>query len=209
MKTIGEYFKYERHRKKLSFLDIEEKTKIKKDFIQSIENEKWSNLPEYPVVLGFVKSIAGILEIDPDKAAAFLRRDYPPKVIPINPKPDVSKEFVWSPKLTFLVSISVIALLAFAYLTIQYRKFVSPPKLVVDLPRNEQEVDLPNVLVRGRTDVDAVVTANNQPVIVDSDGNFSFDLEINQQTNEIVIIAKSRSGKETTISRKINPRKEL
>lgn len=203
MKSIGEYFKSERIKKRYTISDLEEKTKIKKIFIDAIENEQWENLPEYPVVLGFVKNVAGVLGVDVGKAVAFLRRDYPPKILPINPKPDVSKEFVWSPKLTFITSIVFVSLMSVTYLVVQYKKFVSPPSLEVDKPKEGQEVALPQVLIEGKTDVDAIVTANNQPVIIDSDGNFSFELEINEQTDEIIIVAKSRSGKQTIITRRI------
>ena len=206
MRTVGEYFRSRRIKKKLSYSNIEEKTRIKGVFIKAIEDERWGDLPEYPVVLGFVKSLSNWLGIDSKKAVALLRRDYPPKVLPINPKPDVSKQFVWSPKLTFFLGVSVVIVAVAAYLGMQYKIFVSPPHLEVDLPKQGQEITTNMVLIEGKTDLDAVVEANNQSVITDADGNFSFELEVNNATKQILIIAKSRSGKETKIIREINPK---
>lgn len=203
MKTIGKIFKESRARKRISLLKLEEKTKIKKEFIQAIEKENWEQLPEYPIVLGFVKSIAERLEIDPNKATALLRRDYPPKVLRINPKPDVFKKFVWSPKLTFLIGISMVLVVIATYLGIEYRRFVSPPRLNLELPVENQVVEGNKLLVKGSTDIDSTVEVNNQPVIIDNDGNFSLELAVSGKTKQIVVVAKSRSGKKTTIERNI------
>jgi len=50
-----------------------------------------------------------------------------------------------------------------------------------------------------------VITVNNQPVLVSSDGNFEVKLQITRETNEILVKAVSRSGKETLIHRNIKP----
>jgi len=205
MRTIGKIFKDSRIHKKISLSKLEELTKIKKEFIQAIENEDWELLPEYPSVLGFVKSISGRIGMDSKKAVALLRRDYPPKDVKINPKPDISKKFIWSPKLTFLVGISVVIMIVALYLGVEYKKFISPPELDLVLPREGQLVDDRHLLVEGATDVDSTVKVNNQPVLVDEDGNFSFELEVSEKTEKIVVVAQSRSGRETTLERHITP----
>lgn len=208
MKTIGIFIKEARIKKRFSQEKIAKETKIKKDFIVSIEKEDWETLPEYPVVIGFVKQISKYLKLDERQAVAFLRRDYPPRVLPVNPKPDVAKKFIWSPKLTFIVGIAVIAIAALSYLAFQYSNFVSPPKLVVNQPQEEQVVKENKLIVSGKTDQDVTIKINNQPILVEEDGNFKADIEIFEGTEEIVVKAVSRSGKETVIRRKIYPELE-
>jgi len=205
MRTIGKVFKESRIRKKISLSRLEELTKIKKEFIQAIEGENWESLPEYPSVLGFVKSISGRIGIDSKKAVALLRRDYPPRNVKINPKPDVSKRFVWGPKLTFLAGISIVIIIIVLYLGMEYKKFVSPPKLDLILPKEGQVFNDRHLLVEGATDVDSTIKVNNQPILVNEDGNFSFELEVSEKTKKIVIVARSRSGKETTLERHVTP----
>lgn len=189
--------------KKYSFAHLEGMTKIKKSFIQAIEEENWSVLPPFPTVLGFVKSIAGALEIDEKATVAVLKRDYIPKKLFISPKPDVTSKFVWSPKLTFAVGVIAVLLVMFGYLGFQYYRFVSPPNLKVESPKESQEIKGNSVLVFGTTDADSKITVNNQPVLVDENGKFSVSIDIVPETKQIVIKAISRSGKETTVSRKI------
>jgi len=206
MKTIGEVLREARSKKRYSLESLEKETKIKKSFIQAIEKEDWNVLPEYPVILGFVKNIASFLGIDSKGTIALLRRDYPPKVLSVNPKPDISREFSWSPQLTFLVGIAVVILLIAGYLGFQYIKFISPPTLQVVLPKESQVVDKAQVLVQGKTDAEATVKVNNQPVLVGEDGKFSIDLDISQKTEEVDVISTSRSGKTSEIKVKIIPK---
>lgn len=205
MKTVGKVLKEARVRKKYSLAKLEKETKIKKDFLEAIEKEGWDSLPDFPVVTGFVKRIAKTLGIAETRAVALLRRDYPPKSLSINPKPDVSSKFSWSPKLTFLVGIGLIFLVILSYLGVQYLRFVSPPSLTVHEPKDGEIVETKNLQVLGKTDTDATIKINNQPVLVDQDGEFAAEIEIFEMTEELEIVAVSRSGRQTVIHRKIQP----
>lgn len=208
MRTIGEVLKEARVRKKYSRVKLENKTKIKKDFIEAIEKENWEVLPEYPVVAGFVRSIADVLKIDRKQTLAKLRRDYPPKKLRINPKPDVSDKFTWSPKLTFLTGVVVVSLLVLSYLGLQYRGFITPPPLTVEKPKEGEIITQRQLEVMGATDPEAIVRVNNQPILVEESGEFTAKIEIYGGTYEIEIKAISRSGKESVIRRKIIPELE-
>ena len=58
MKTIGQILKNARVKKKYSLAKLEDLTKIRKEFIDSIEKEDWENLPAFPTIFGFVKSVS-------------------------------------------------------------------------------------------------------------------------------------------------------
>lgn len=205
MKTIGELIREKRKEKKISRKSLVKKTKIKEEFIKAIEKEAWRELPERAVVAGFVKNIAKTLDMDQEQAVALFRRDYPPdKNLRVNPKPDVSSEFTWSPKWTFFVGVFVVVLIILGYLGFQYSNFIQPPKLILERPAETQVVTEKDLVVEGVTDQDASVLVNNQPVIVDESGNFRTQVEIYEGTEEIVVKATSRSGKETRVVRKIN-----
>ncbi|RJR29335.1 hypothetical protein C4564_03290 [Candidatus Microgenomates bacterium] len=203
MKTIGSLLKSARREKQLTFVAVEQITKIKKDFIVAIERHNWDQLPEFPVILGFVKNLAQAYGIDRNKAAALLRRDYPPKKLTVNPKPDLKKDFTWSPRLTFIVGVSFAIIGVVVYLVFQYTTFVSPPKLEVYLPQENQTIDGRVFLVTGKTSPEDTVTVNNQPAYIDEVGNFSTEIEISTNTQEIVFRAISRSGKETVVVRHV------
>lgn len=204
MVTIGQLLKDARIKKKLSLIKLENRTKIKREFIELIENNDWDNLPEFAVVSGFVKNIANALGIVPSTANAILRRDYPPKKLNINPKPDVENKFTWSPKLTFALGIGVLVLIVLGYLGFEYLKFSKPPFLEITSPQENAIVIEDTVTVSGKTTTDATVSVNNQPIITDQDGNFVGQIEVTKETKELKFITISRSGKSTEVVRKIS-----
>lgn len=206
MISLGHIIKEARRKKGYSFSKLEEKTKIRTSFLQALEKEQWSLLPEFPVVVGFVKSVAGALNIEEGKATAFLRRDYPPKKLFINPKPDVSNKFLWSPVTTFFLGLSLIIVGALCYLGYQYYQFLSPPKLIVVSPEDGAVVKERNIKIVGSTDENASVTVNNQPIFIEETGDFVTSLEIFEGTEDVLVVATSRAGKETVVRRKIIPR---
>ncbi len=205
MKTIGNLLKDARVKKRFSLAKLEGETKIKKNFIKAVEDENWKALPDYPVVVGFVKNIANYLGVKERSAVALLRRDYPPQNLSINPKPDVSRQFVWSPKMTFIVGVAIVIALILGYLGFQYAGFISPPPLSLTQPQEGQVVGSGSVIVAGKTKPEATVKANNQPILVNEDGTFSAEVEIFKGTSEIVVEATSRSGKQTVLRRNIKP----
>lgn len=209
MRKIGQIIENARKERNYSHQRLEEITKIKSSFIVAIENENWQVLPPFPTVLGFVKSISSALSIDEKMAVAVLKRDYPPKKLNINPKPDISSKPSWNPKFTFMLGIALVIVIILGYLVFQYVKFTSPPKIDLISPVEGQIVSGNSVLVFGSTDMDVKITVDNQPILVGEDGKFSTDLEVSPTAREVVVRAVSRSGKETVIERKIEVQQEI
>ena len=197
MNTVGQILKESRINQGVSLSDLENITKIKKVFLIRLEKEDWDNLPEFPVVSGFVKNIANALDLSVDNVNATLRRDYPPKKLRINPKPDVESKFVWSPKLTFILGISILVLIVLGYLGIQYRNFIAAPEMTINSPIQNEIINQKKVKVSGNTTTDVVLTINNQPITLDQDGGFVTELEISKDTKSLIFKAVSRSGKVT------------
>lgn len=197
MNTIGKILKDSRLGQNITLKNLENSTKIKADFLRKIENEDWDNLPEFPVISGFVKNIAGALGLSVNNANAVLRRDYPPKKLRINPKPDIQNKFTWSPKLTFGIGISILVLMVLGYLGFEYKKFMAPPDLMILKPL-ENEVSLKNsIKIEGKTTTDVSLSVNNQPITLDQDGGFLTEIEISKDTKNLIFKAVSRSGKVT------------
>ena len=94
MNTIGQMLKEARVKKNISLIKLENLTKIKRDFILKLEKNDWDNLPEFPVVSGFVKNLASFLKINRTRALALLRRDYPPRKQELVIEPIAMKVFL-------------------------------------------------------------------------------------------------------------------
>ncbi len=209
MKTVGMLLKEARLVKGYQLSELGEETRIKATFIQAIERGNWEKLPEFGIVTGFVKNLAHFLEVDERQMVSTLRRDYPasPKGSVGQAHQPIRGEFgrkvVWGPRLTFLAGVAIIVISVLGYLGFQYRGFNSAPHLTVDAPIEGQTVTEPTLQVIGQADQDATVEVNNQPVVVGEDGKFTASIDVAKNTTEVQIVAKSRSGKETGISRRI------
>lgn len=203
MNTVGKYIYRTRKGKNVTRADLEKETKIKKNFIKAIEEEDWGNLPDYTVVSGFVKRISSALGMDTDKTVAMLRRDYPPRKIAVNPKPDVEQKFRWSPKLTFGLGLIFTVMIVAGYLLYQYSNFTEPPELIVDTPVDGAIITEEVVNVSGVTDSSSTVRVNNQPVFVEENGSFKTDIEVSSETDMIVVRSIARNGQETEETRRI------
>lgn len=203
MITIGQILKEARTKKKLSFANLEQKTKIKKEFIEFIENNSWDNLPEYSTVSGFVKNLSFALGVSVEHANAILRRDYPPRKLNINPKPDIETKFFWSPKFAFSAGILLLTLLVLGYLGYEYFKFIRPPELEIYKPKNNEIILESTVKIIGKTTTDVILSVNNQPIIVDQEGNFTSEIQIDKNTTNLIFKAVSRSGKITEVNKNI------
>jgi len=203
MRAVGELIRDVRTRRKIGRSTLEKKTKIKSEFIEALELSNWQALPEFPVTSGFVKSICSYLRIDQGKALALLRRDFPQKDLKINPKPDGIQRLFWTPSTTIFFGV-VLALFGFlSYLFYQYTSFVRPPEIIIDSPSDNEVVKGENVLVKGRVDSNVSLVINNQPVFVGEDGAFETNISVYEGTESLQFAAKSRSGKETIVVRKI------
>lgn len=203
MRSLGTTITDKRKERSISLSDLERETRIKKEFLLAIEEGRWQELPEFPVVQGFVRSIAHVLDMDEHMVLALLRRDYPKKELLQAPKPDVRNKFIWSPKWTLMAGALFVVLIIAGYLGYQYKQFVSPPELTVSKPQ-EEEVILPGMYtVEGKTTADSTVIINNQPTFINEDGSFAEEIEVVSETKEITIRAISRAGKETVIKRKV------
>jgi hypothetical protein len=133
-----------------------------------------------------------------------LRRDYPPTRLKVNPEPEIAQRFMWSPRLTFALGIAIVLLTIFSYLIFQYINFIRPPKLAVERPHEGETVMSERIFVTGIVSPDATLKVNNQPLLVSEKGDFQGEVEVYEGTEELIFEAKSRSGKETVIKRKIS-----
>ncbi|MDD3679434.1 MAG: hypothetical protein PHX72_01055 [Candidatus Shapirobacteria bacterium] len=74
-----------------------------------------------------------------------------------------------------------------------------PPMLEIEFPEDGQSVsgDKREIIIKGKTEDNAVVTVNERKVVVDLDGNFEIPYALSDGANSIIIIAKDKAGNQT------------
>ena len=91
----------------------------------------------------------------------------------------------------------------FAYLWIQYHQLVGAPNLTLSNPQDQQTVDIPQIVVEGRTDPEAKVAINNQDVPLSDQGVFKQEIKLSGSVNKVTVISESKFGQKTTLERTV------
>lgn len=199
MKKVSEYLREERHKRNLSLLDIEQATKIKKEYLAAIESGRFSSLPSHAYALGFVKTYASYLGLSEQKVMALFRRDYGEEHFEVVPQyrknqHKFDRRFFFSAR--GIVVLGAI-LLVVGYIVFQYGPLFVGPALAVTSPK-EGSIIRENVFeVKGATDPYAVVLVNQEEAYVDLNGNFKKTVYTFTGEKQIIVVAKNRFGKET------------
>ena len=97
---LGELFKREREKMGLSLEQVVEVTRLRKHFVEALENEDWENLPSGVFVRGFITSYAQVVGVEEERALELYERSMPAKSSP--PKPLVKRPKVKIGPLFFL-----------------------------------------------------------------------------------------------------------
>ena len=102
--------------------------------------------------------------------------------------------------------IIIIILICFFYLGFYLKNIFSPPQLKIIEPRDNLTINYNFINVIGEAEAEAEVTINGELIpLGQGDGNSLFTKRINLKTgiNTIVITAKKKYGRDTTITRQI------
>lgn len=175
-------------------------TDIPLKLLESLENERYTKLPEKVYIIGFLKKLAIYYQVDQKLLIdQFKLQDDLPK-----PKDNrlkynkLSWNFVFTPKvLVGFISICLVVLIL-GWLSWQLFGINSSPRLTIREPVAGQVIKQSFIKVDGFTDAGAQVLINNEKIQAASDGNFSAVLSINTGTKQLSIQAISKFGKITT-----------
>ena len=209
--TLGERMKKIRDERHLSLADVSKGTKIQVKYLQYFEEGEYMKLPADVYVKGFLRSYALYLSLSEVNLIRQFERE---KDIHKNIKKIVENEkagkpinfsiFVISPKMIFISLITFLALGSFIYLYLQVNNFVSTPRLIIIKPIEGSAIQESSTHVVGVAEKDALVTINDQPVLVNEKGEFSEDVGLKDGLNVINVKAKNKFSKETTQSVSVN-----
>lgn len=207
MRTVGQILKETREEKLLSLDEVEKATKIRKELLQALENDRYDLLPPPTFVQGFIKNYARYLSIDSGKLLAIYRREFAeskhqPYVMDAFANPN-KEHFSITPGKILGGVITLIILSFFVYLWFQYRSFVGSPALTLESPPDQFTTKEMYVLVQGKTDPEVKVLVNSQEIPVEESGDFKEEIALSSQMNKITVEAVSKFGQKVEIVRTV------
>ena len=125
--ALGTLLRSEREKKGLTIEQVAETTRLRRHFIEDLENEKWDNLPPPVFVRGFIRSYVKMLGLDEKRALELFESSAP--VDPGPPKPLVAPPKRGKKALVFIVVLLAV-LAALVYLWRGDRFFKEPSSWV-------------------------------------------------------------------------------
>lgn len=208
MKTVGSILKDAREAKKLSLEHVEQATKIRRRFLESLEADEYHALPSLAYAKGFVKNYAQYLGLDTATVMAFFRRqtlEVPrSSLFPKGMAEPLNRPFLrLTPSRFLAIIMGLLGILFLSYFGAQYWRLNTAPTLTIESPGNEIVTTERRISVLGSTDPDATVMVNGVSTLVRMDGKFFEQVAIEPGVNTITIVATSRFGKSTTVTRKV------
>lgn len=182
-------------------------TRIRPQFIELIEADDYSRLPSGTVAKGFIRNYSEFLGLSPHSVLASFRRDFVEnrlgQIVPRSLADPVSQQVFWTPRTTIIAVVVMVFTVFIGYLTYQYWVLTGPPRLELVQPAEGVQVEEATVLVTGQTDPEATISVGDHLVALDKGGEFSFRAPLVEGENQISITATSKSGKTTTLTRKV------
>lgn len=207
MKTVGQILKEARQKQNVTLKQVSQETKIGIHYLKAIEANDFNTLPAATFAKGLMQNYAKAIGLNPATILAIFRRDYDlddhGKIILRGlTEPNRARLSLFTPSTLVIGGTFIIGLMITAFFVRQIVVFVSAPSLTITSPIEADQVLNP-VSIAGVTSSQAVVTINNQPVIVNEDGIFNYSLNLSEGDHTIVVTTTSRSGKQRTLQRHI------
>lgn len=203
--TLGERMKKIRDERRLSLADISKSTKIQIKYLEYLEQGEYLKLPADVYVRGFLRSYAVFIGLNEKMLIRQYERE---KGIQKNIKkisdtekvsvPIKFSSLVITPKIIIICSLVTLIFGSFLYLYIEVNNFISKPRLVIVKPINGETISGNSVHVTGIAEKDALVFINDQPVMVNENGEFGEDVGLKQGPNTITVKVRSKFNKETS-----------
>lgn len=206
--TIGEILREYREHYGLGLQELAQKTRIRQEHLEALEDNRYEALPSATYVKAYVKTYADLFGFDHQPLLAILRRDYKEsakgKLIPIEfIQPAIKKRQWWTPLNFILLTLVTLFLSLAAYIAIQWYNLNKPPFLVLSQPA-EDAVVAARVVVSGETVTDGTLEINKKPVQIEVDGSFETEVFFSREgLNTVNAAVTDRRGKTNVIQRTV------
>lgn len=207
-KTVGELLKEKRTFHRLSLEGLSQKTKIKIEYLEALENNEFDKLPAASFVRGYIKTYGRVFRFEYQPLIALLRRDFkesakgtlvPREFI----KPMLRKRKLSHPMTMMALGLATVFVVLMGYVGWQWYNLQKPPRLEVTAPQEDALVAA-QVVVEGQTVPEAVVSVNSQPVALQQDGSFRTEIYLPREgIATITVEATDRREKSSVVQRTV------
>jgi len=201
MLTVGHILKKERLSQNLTLKDAEANTRIRERYLNAVETEDWSQFSSRVYIAGIIKSYASYLDIDPEKAMAYFRRDYDKKEKMTFKKRLPSLQILPETHKLLIIILGCIFVLFASYFAFQFKQFLSPPEITIITPQGQVFRNVQKITITGKTARESTVRIYNEELFPDEAGIFEYDFPLRKGKNTLTIEVVGPNGKKNSLSK--------
>jgi len=206
---LGAILKKAREKKALDLSQVEKRLKIRKKYLEALEEENWKVIPGEVYLKGFLQKYAQFLGLDAQKILELykkeraIQRQIEEEKNPSLPQPLKSPKIVITPRLLFVFLGMLVFLTVLSYIFYQFSSLIKPPFIEIYNPSQDTETNQEIVYLEGKTQKGVDLFINNQLVTINEDGSFKTLVFLQNGMNVLKILARNEMGKETVVERRI------
>lgn len=203
--NISDIIKHAREEAGVSLEKAARQTKINIKYLDALENNKFYKLPSGLYAQSYIKEYALYLGLNPDFLLDLYQESFSKgtkgKLFIENAHR--LHHFISLPKIFKNLAIGLVVLSVILYLLFYLNNITKAPILeiinpVADITLNELSVE-----IIGKTEKEAEIFVNGEPILADIKGNFTQVINLKKGINTIIISAKKKYSRTNTITRKV------
>lgn len=201
---VGKILKEARSYKNLSLMEISGQINIKVEYLNALEEECYHKIPSGLYVKKYLKKYCSFLSLDYNdilKKTPYFKENE--NSDPFSKKILSSFKFLVFPKIIKNTIILILILFFLLYLVSYLSSIRKAPNLTIYSPNNNIITNDRIITITGETDRQADVYINGELVYINSDGNFSKDINLKIGLNEIIISSQKKYSKKNIIEKQI------
>lgn len=208
VKSLGEDLEKARIAEHLSYLAIEKKIGIRKEYLESMDNGDWAVIPGEIYARVFLKKYSNFLGLEWAKIKAKFEKEIEGGSYWV--KNDTNK-MQWIQRVRLIVMTKIIknillilaAAMVAIYVGYQLWHLVRPPELEILYPQVNFVGSSELVKILGKIDKNAVVFFNGQEIVPEEDGFFIVDINLKKGLNIVKFETRKKYGRMSTMYKEI------
>jgi len=215
-RTLGSILKAARTKMSVSLEQAETETKIRLKYLQALESGLYQDLPAEAYNIGFVRCYSKFLGLNQERILHLYREERSdrrlgssPDSANFSPRKMGDWQFLITPKVIGALAAIVLFGGVTGYIGSQLKKFTQPPDLNISSVPAEFTTTKDTVELSGAASQGSTLLMNSEPILVSSNGQFSQNVQLSPGLNEIIVLARSRAGKESRRIVKVLYRQDL
>lgn len=200
-KTLGDRLRDKREELGFGIQEIARKLKISARMIKALEEDNYAPFPAKVYARGILVKLAARLSfpLSPEAEAHFEEAWLSSKERGSGSsllRPGRRGVLLFTPRLVGLILIFAVFLLFIGFSSLRVARFLALPELAVEEPGQESVWQGPVLKVSGRAERESRLTINDREIRIDTEGNFSDQIELAAGAHTLEFLVEDRFGKE-------------